>query len=95
MFDTLRLARADPSVKHQVVGRIRDVDGRVRIYGGSVAFLEATYAWVSADSGGFRVYAHRAQVEHDVWQGLRPGQSVQFAVGFNYFGPSASGLKIA
>jgi cold shock CspA family protein len=72
--------------------RIRDVsskDGLRATYFGRVTRCESRYAFAEMDGAGDRVFIHSDTTDGAIFESLRPGDRVQFCLGFSFSGLQA------
>ena len=81
-----------PATRNRVRGLIRDEDGRVKRFHGTVAKKEEAYLFVSTEGFPRDVYCHVSQVSEDIWGELHVGARVQLEVGFSMRGAVAAGI---
>lgn len=91
VFRTLKNARISREVKLEIAGRIRE-GNKVKEFDGSILNVEEGHAWVTPYGRSHAIYLHRSNFNAHEWSQVIRGNSLKFAIGFNYMGPAASGL---
>lgn len=94
VFRALKTARVSREVKLELAGWMRQ-GGRTRRFEGSVLNIEEGHAWVTPFGRAHSIYLHRSNVEAREWPGISRGDSLAFAVAFNYMGPAASAIALS
>ena len=89
IFQALKTARVARDVKLHVSGWLREAD-KLKVFKGAVAQVNESNAWLTPFGKSRQVYLHRSEVSETQWDTLRRGDSLEFALGFNYMGPAAS-----
>lgn len=89
VFGILKTARVARAAKLEIAGWLGE-GGKFEAIEGSIARIEESHAWVTPFGKTKSVYLHRGEVLESEWSKLRQGDSIRFAMGFNYMGPAAS-----
>src|SRR5690606_29014760 len=66
---------------------VRQVDGSLQLYTGSVVSVKGDFAFVSCTQLGSNVYLHRSEMKGE-WSTLHVGDGLRFKVGFSFRGPA-------
>lgn len=63
------------------------------VFQGTVVRIEGSYGWVEMDGARNHLFVHSSHVDAPVWQLLKRGDRVCFALGFSFSGPLAAKLE--
>lgn len=88
IFGALRNAPIPPKSRKMV----RDIiveGGAPKVFRGTVAKREASYAFIERDGMGDWIFTHKEQLDPTVWSQVKSGRRVHFHIGFNFGGPIA------
>lgn len=91
-FRQLRNSRGDPNEKRRVRGEIVE-NNQLRMFSGNISYLGADYGFVDRDGSADRVFLHPNNMEPLVWSNLERGSRIRFAIGFNYWGATATKVE--
>ncbi len=80
-------ARMPPTIKHQVRGEWRDMQGGKKVFSGSIVNLHHGYCFVSSAEVGENVFIPRDAFSDDDWDALTTTTEIEFRIGFNLKGP--------
>ena len=89
MFATLKLARVSRDIKTYVNDWIIE-NGTKKVFTGSISRTEDNFAIIAIRGQSKTVMLTRNEVKSNLWSTIKTGNSIEFHIGFNYFGPAAS-----
>lgn len=89
IFKDLRLARVSREVKAALAGWVYE-GKQIKKHRGNVIRREDNYAWVALAGEVRGIFLGRNHVPEGRWGDLQVGDSIEFALAFNYLGPAAS-----
>ncbi len=88
-FERLGQYEIDPVLKRDIRGFIKN-----RIYTGPVTKLESSYAFVTRDGTGDRIFLHITNTGKSLWSRLHLSTRVKFKIGFTFRGPAATDVEL-
>jgi len=95
-FEGLKKSGMSPAALGQVRKEIKDSNGQPVEYGGKVASVHDSFAFVSIAEFPDQVFMHYTAAENgDAWDGIEIGSNVRVTVGFSYKGPKVKRMRLA
>jgi len=91
-FKTLSRAKVNPEFKKTPRG-VMDSKDNIRTFRGSIARIEASYAFLTREAFSDHIFIYRHSLKLD-WIKLKVGGRVSFSIMFNYYGPVAMDIKL-
>ncbi|MEW6046686.1 MAG: SIR2 family protein [Bacillota bacterium] len=87
IFRSLRRSPMGLDVRNRVRHVLREGSAPKR-FTGTIVGLESSYGFIERHVHGDRLFVHSANVDNQVWRELRVADSVGFALGFTFGGPT-------
>jgi len=93
IFDDLDNASTDSKWKHEMRGVILS-NNRPAEFRGTINSIHASFAFLTRDGLGDRIFISRERQKKDKWDKFRTSQRVKFKIGFTYRGAEAFEIDI-
>lgn len=95
-FEGLKRSGMSPAALGLVRKEIKDAKGQAVVYGGKVASVHDSFAFVSIAEFPDQVFMHYTAAQNsDMWADIEVGSNVRVTVGFTYKGPKVKRLHQA
>ncbi len=92
-FKRLRVAPIARDVKQKVRTSILNQIGEPIKFRGQIEKLDASYAFLSQETGSHSVFLSRSNFSSKVWNILKRGDELTYCIGFTYRGPCALNVE--
>ncbi len=88
IFHELAKARVSSELRDELLYELGDV------YHGQIVRLEATYCFIERDGRNDWIFAHRYNIDENIWNVLIRGKRVKFHIAFSFRGPGAYDVAV-
>ena len=93
-FSALKHMPISSNVRNKIRGLIRNEDGNIKRFKGTVNVMEIAYIFASTEEFPLDVFCHVSNASDDLWDNLYMGSSVEFEIGFSMRGPAGRVVSV-